>query len=228
MPSQPQTAFDDPYVQTSPPVPSRNNQVVEEYDNQQIMLLPPNSTFIANIHSSDFSSSYLHHFPQPAQYLTGQTLASIMSSATPAVSERGTCTSVPETRSIQGLRSHAEWPHAAESVITAQLFILHQHYTIVDDDRTFIELLATEPELCSLLIEAVEPLRHTFGDKRLIYIRIQSSDEDSILKVTVRLPTHFGDNPEDALQAFNKEWWLKNCHRSSGALVFDYEMQHAI
>lgn len=111
---------------------------------------------------------------------------------------------------------------------SAQLRALHQHYTILDDDRTFIELLATEPALCSLLIEAVEPLRHAFGDKRLIYIRIQSSDEGSILKVTVRLPANFGDNPEGALQAFDEEWWLYNCHRSGGALVFDYEMQNAI
>jgi hypothetical protein len=111
---------------------------------------------------------------------------------------------------------------------SAQLSALHQHYTILDDDRTFIELLATDPALYSLLIKAVEPLRHAFGDKRLIYIRIQSSDEDSILKVTVRLPANFGDNPEAALQAFDEEWWLNNCHRSSSLLVFDYELQNAI
>jgi hypothetical protein len=110
----------------------------------------------------------------------------------------------------------------------AQLRALQQHYTILDDDRTFIELLASDSALYSLLIEAVEPLRHAFGDKWLIYIRIQSSDEDSILKVTVRLPANFGDNPERALQAFDEEWWLNNCHRSSSLLVFDYELQNAI
>lgn len=111
---------------------------------------------------------------------------------------------------------------------TEQLRTLQQHYTVLDDDSTVSELLATEPALYSLLIEAVKPLRHAFGDKRLIYIRVQSSDEDSILKVTVRLPANFGDNPEGALQAFDEEWWLNNCHRSAGALVFDYEMQNAI
>jgi hypothetical protein len=111
---------------------------------------------------------------------------------------------------------------------SAQLRALHQHYTILNDDRTFIELLATEPALYSLLIEAVEPLRHAFGDKRLIYIRIQPADEGSILKVTVRLPANFRNNPEGALRAFDEDWWLNNCHRSSGVLVFDYEMQNAI
>jgi hypothetical protein len=101
---------------------------------------------------------------------------------------------------------------------------LQRYYTILDDDGAISQLLATEPALYSLLIEAVEPLRHAFGDKRLIYARIQSSDEDSLLKVVIRLPIHFSDDPECALQTFDEEWWLNNCHRSGGALVFDYEM----
>ena len=111
---------------------------------------------------------------------------------------------------------------------TEQLRTLNQHYTILGDDRTIVELLATEPVLYSLLIEAIEPLRQVFGDKHLIYIQVLSSNEDSILKVTVRLPANFGGNPEDALQAFDEMWWLSNCHRSSGTLVFDYEMPDAI
>jgi hypothetical protein len=109
-----------------------------------------------------------------------------------------------------------------------QLRSLYQYYTILSDDRTVMELLATEPALYSLLIEAVEPLRQAFGDKRLIYIRVLSSDEDSVLKVTVRLPATFDDNPEGTLQAFDQAWWLSNCHRSGGTLVFDYEMPDAI
>ena len=107
---------------------------------------------------------------------------------------------------------------------TAQVRDLQRHYTILDDDGAISQLLATEPALYSLLIEAVEPLRHAFGDKRLIYARIQSSDQDSLLKVVVRLPANFGGDPECALQIFDEEWWLNNCHRSDGALVFDYEM----
>jgi hypothetical protein len=111
---------------------------------------------------------------------------------------------------------------------TRQLQTLHRYYTIVDDDRTVIELLQEEPELYPLLLDAVDPLRQAFGDKRLIYIRVQKSDEDSILKVAVWLPADFGNDPECTLQAFDEDWWLKNCHRSGGALVFDYEMQNAI
>jgi hypothetical protein len=111
---------------------------------------------------------------------------------------------------------------------TPQLTILHQYYTIMDDGRTIIELLQEEPELYWLLLEAVDPLRQAFGEKRLIYIRVQTCDEDSLLKVAVWLPTNFRDDPERVLQNFDKAWWLKNCHRSGGMLVFDYEMQNAI
>ena len=51
---------------------------------------------------------------------------------------------------------------------TLQLRAVQQHYTILDDDSAIRELFAMEPELYSLLIEAVEPLRHAFGNKRLI------------------------------------------------------------
>ena len=96
-----------------------------------------------------------------------------------------------------------------------------------DDDRTVSELLATAPALYALLIDAVEPLRHAFGDKRLIHVRVLSSDEGSFLKVAVQVPADFEEDPERALQSFDEEWWLKHCHRSDGALVFDYEMQDA-
>lgn len=111
---------------------------------------------------------------------------------------------------------------------TAQLRTLQQHYTILDDDRPIIELLKEEPALYTLLIEAIKPLQHAFGEKRIVQVRVQSSDEDSILKVAVQLPADFRDDPERALQSFDQEWWLNNCHRSDGALVFDYEIQDAI
>ena len=107
---------------------------------------------------------------------------------------------------------------------TAQLRVLHRHYTILDDSRVITGLLEEEPALYSLLIDAVAPLQRAFGDRRLVYIRVQSCDEDSLLKVVIRLPANFGGDPECALQAFDREWWLNNCHRSGGALVFDYEM----
>jgi hypothetical protein len=106
----------------------------------------------------------------------------------------------------------------------AQVRDLQRYYTILDNDDAISQLLAMEPALYPLLVEAVKPLQHAFGDRRLIYARIQSSDEDNLLKVVVRLPANFCSDPECALEAFDEEWWLNNCHRSGGVLVFDYEM----
>jgi len=53
-------------------------------------------------------------------------------------------------------------------------------------------------------------------------------DDDSMLKVAVQLPADFAGDPERALRSFDREWWIGNCHRSRGSLVFDYEIQVAL
>jgi hypothetical protein len=108
-----------------------------------------------------------------------------------------------------------------------QLRSLQQHYTTRDSNRLIIEILEEEPALYTLLAEAVRPLQDAFGERRLIQIRVQFSDDDSLLKVAVQLPADF-DDPELALHSFDRDWWLNNCHRSGGALVFDYEIQDAV
>jgi hypothetical protein len=105
---------------------------------------------------------------------------------------------------------------------------LQQHYTTLDTNRSIIEVLEEEPALYTLLLEAVRPLHNAFGERRLIQIRVQFSDDDSLLKVAVQLPADFGDDPELALRSFDRDWWVDNCHRSGGALVFDYEIRDAV
>lgn len=109
-----------------------------------------------------------------------------------------------------------------------QLRSLQQNYTILDSNRLIIELLEKEPALFTLLREAVTPLQNAFGERRIVQVRVQFSDDDSVLKVAVQLPADFGGDPERALGSFDGEWWLDNCHRSGGALVFDYEIQDAV
>jgi hypothetical protein len=110
----------------------------------------------------------------------------------------------------------------------AQLRALRQHYTILDSSRSLIEFLGQEPALYALLAEAVQHLKDAFGERRLVQVRLQASDDGSLLKAAVQLPADFGDDPERALQSFDEEWWLKNCSRSGGSLVFDYEIRDAI
>ena len=107
-----------------------------------------------------------------------------------------------------------------------QLTLLQQSYIILDSNDSIIEILREEPALAPLLIEAVTPLKKAFGERR-IQLRSQAADDDTFLKVAVQLPVDFPD-PENALLSFDSAWWLNNCHRSSGALVFDYEIQDAV
>ncbi len=111
--------------------------------------------------------------------------------------------------------------------LTAQLRILQRHYTIVDSDRYVSELLEDDPTLFGLLVEAVEPLQLSFGKKRILHIRVQRFDDDTLLKVAVQLPPDF-PGPEEALKSFDSEWWMNNCQRSTGTLLFDYEIQDAV
>ena len=76
------------------------------------------------------------------------------------------------------------------------------------------------------LIQAVQPLKSAFGE-RLSHIRVQHSGYDRLLKIAVRIPGDFVE-PEIALRSFDANWWINNCQRSSGALVFDYEIQDAV
>ncbi len=107
-----------------------------------------------------------------------------------------------------------------------QLESLQQSYIILDSDESVREILRKEPMLAALLIEAVEPLKKAFGSRQ-IQMRPQVTDDDSFLKIAVQLPANF-PAPETALLSFDSAWWLNNCHRSSGALVFDYEIQDAV
>jgi hypothetical protein len=91
-----------------------------------------------------------------------------------------------------------------------------------------IDLLDEQPALYSLLSEAVPPIEKAFGKGRILEMRAQFSDDDGLLKVAVQLSADFGHDPEIALASFDRDWWLDNCNRSCGALVFDYEIQDAV
>lgn len=110
--------------------------------------------------------------------------------------------------------------------LAAQVRMLQQHYVILGSNRSVVELLQVDPTLFLLLTEAVQPLKRAFGDN-LLRIRVQDADDESLLKVAVQVPADFAA-PETALQSFDNEWWINNCHRSNGTLVFDYELRDGV
>jgi hypothetical protein len=110
--------------------------------------------------------------------------------------------------------------------VTTQFRELQRHYTISGEDNDVKDFLEADHTLFALLSEAVQPLNAAFGNG-LLQVRVQKADDDSLLKVAVQLPADFAQ-PECALQSFDDLWWINNCHRSAGALVFDYELRDAV
>lgn len=90
-----------------------------------------------------------------------------------------------------------------------------------------IGILSEQRSLYGILIGAVRPLRRAFGERRALQLRAQFGDEEVTLKAVVWLPANF-EGPERALRSFDEAWWLQNCKRSGGSLVFDYEIQEAV
>jgi len=107
-----------------------------------------------------------------------------------------------------------------------QVRALQERYTIADTDSV-AGILSGQRSLFRILVEAAAPLHQAFGKRRVLQLRAQFSDEESMLKAVVRIPANF-DDPERALRSFDAAWWLENCRRSGGSLVFDYEIQDAV
>jgi hypothetical protein len=108
------------------------------------------------------------------------------------------------------------------------LHSLQEHYEILDTENSIIEFLQQKPALLMLLLEAVESLQMAFGDNYIPQLRVLESDDGILLRIVVQLPSNFSGDPEKALHAFDVQWWLNNCHRSDGTLVFDYEIQDVV
>ena len=76
-----------------------------------------------------------------------------------------------------------------------------------------------------LLKEAVEQLHRVFGKGKLLQLEALASDDDTVLRVIVKLSKDTAE-PAALMRKFKRDWWLKNCSQSEASLVFDYEIGH--
>ena len=77
----------------------------------------PNSQVVSNTLSDNYVGLQIENKSAPVNIL--ENLASIIASAIPAASVRGTRTSALADRGVRGLRCHAEGPQVADTVIEA-------------------------------------------------------------------------------------------------------------
>ena len=98
---------------------------------------------------------------------------------------------------------------------------LERHY-ILDGRNDLIKLLREQRDLPGLLLDAVPQLRQWFGD-RLLQLQVSADEEDITARASVVWPGDL-ERAEAALRAFDQNWWLTNCAKSNGYLVFDFEL----
>jgi hypothetical protein len=126
------------------------------------------------------------------------------------------------TSFAQDLYAQAQ-PHADTLPLREGLADLHRHYAVVTDESLITDVLVMVPALYYLLKEAVQPLRCAFGERKLLQLEALESDEDTVLRVMVKLPSDT-PRPAELMHKFKRDWWLTNCSRSQALLVFDYEI----
>lgn len=103
---------------------------------------------------------------------------------------------------------------------------IEAHYIITEGKEWVKRLLYTQRDLSKLLIEAVQPLKKAFGYK-LVQLQGLSDGDDVSLTATVQWQDD-ANLARAARDNFDQDWWLANCNRAHGFLVFDYELVDAI
>jgi hypothetical protein len=104
-----------------------------------------------------------------------------------------------------------------------QLATLRCLYTFLDDDSLITDVMARVPTLYAVLQQAVDPLHRVFGKGKLLQLQALASDDDTVLRVVVKLSKDT-KAPAALMRKLKQEWWLKNCSQSEASLVFDYKI----
>jgi hypothetical protein len=99
---------------------------------------------------------------------------------------------------------------------------VEKHYIITEGREQVARLFFLHRGLPKLLLDAVQPLRESFGEK-LLQLQANSDGEDVSLRATILWPDS-AESAHAALDNFDQRWWLDNCNRAHGYLVFDYEL----
>lgn len=85
--------------------------------------------------------------------------------------------------------------------------------------------MTTAEQTCrQLLDESLAPLLAAFPGVDAIVVRRLVTDEGDLWRVLVQVPADQEVDYERCLHTFDQAWWLQQCHRSAGDLVFDYEV----
>lgn len=99
---------------------------------------------------------------------------------------------------------------------------------VIRDSELLSQVIEESPFLGELLWEALAQLDSSFGTGSIKKVEVIPSDEDSLIRVVACNPSSGPADAEAELRNFVRQWWLHNCHRSDGSLVFDYESGYGV
>lgn len=105
-----------------------------------------------------------------------------------------------------------------------ELGALRQAYVFADSSlvRTF---LREHRALPVLLLDAVPWLKSAFGDTATLQLQLMIEEDEPTALCGLVLWTDSLASAQEALRRFDESWWLNNCRRASGNLVFDIELR---
>jgi hypothetical protein len=103
------------------------------------------------------------------------------------------------------------------------------HYRFAGEARRWVDWFAAHPAMALVLYEAVRPLYQAFGRIMPLTLTLVPDPEggDAVARVVVQVPADWQGDPDEALRTFDEVWWLRNCSRSGGLVVWDAEQAPA-
>ncbi|MFZ0629720.1 MAG: hypothetical protein WA399_02090 [Acidobacteriaceae bacterium] len=105
-----------------------------------------------------------------------------------------------------------------------ELETLRRVYVFVDSSlvRAF---LREHRALPVLLLDAVPWLKSAFGDTPTLQLQLMIEEGEPATLCGLVLWTGALESAKEALRRFDDNWWLSNCRRASGNLIFDIELR---
>jgi hypothetical protein len=94
---------------------------------------------------------------------------------------------------------------------------------VFDGSPAVSDFLKTHRALPGLLLEAVAPLRRSFGAGPILHLRVQTDNGSRTLCALVFWKGALS-SAKTFLEVFDNTWWLANSHRASGNVTFDFEL----
>ena len=76
-----------------------------------------------------------------------------------------------------------------------------------------------------VLLDAVPRLRDAFGTDATLQLQLMVEEDEPTILCGLVLWAGPLPSAQRALRRFDEAWWLSNCQRASGNLIFDYELR---